>query len=377
MKAQIAPGAMLGVLGGGQLGMMFIEAARGRGYTVCVLDPDAHAPAMRVADETIVARYDDTAALAELARRCDAVTTEFENVPATSLAFLAQHTFVAPPASAVAIAQDRRKEKAFFSKHGLPVGPHVAIEHGSESTTHIRFPAILKTATLGYDGKGQLAVPTAQALSAAWDQLKRVPCMLEERIELALEVSVIVARNARGETSVLPVQENQHRSGILDVTIVPARIDAALHARAQVLGLSVVNALDYIGVLCVEMFVTRSNELLLNEIAPRPHNSGHYSIEACDISQFSLQAMTMAGAALPTAQLLHPAVMVNILGDCWNGGEPDWAAVKAVPGTHLHLYGKREARPARKMGHVTCLAHTPAEAMARAKRVKELLNIPG
>jgi 5-(carboxyamino)imidazole ribonucleotide synthase len=377
MKAQIAPGAMLGVLGGGQLGMMFIEAARGRGYTVCVLDPDAHAPAMRVADQAIVASYDDATALAELARRCDAVTTEFENVPATSLAFLAQHTFVAPPASAVAIAQDRRKEKAFFLDHGLPVGPHVAIEHGSESTTHIRFPAILKTATLGYDGKGQIAVPTAQALWAAWDQLKRVPCMLEERIELALEVSVIVARNARGETSVLPVQENQHRNGILDVSIVPARIDAALHARAQALGLSVVNALDYVGVLCVEMFVTRSNELLLNEIAPRPHNSGHYSIEACDISQFSLQAMTMAGATLPTAQLLQPAVMVNILGDCWNGGEPDWAAVKAVPDTHLHLYGKREARPARKMGHVTCLAHTPAEAMARATRVKELLNIPG
>ncbi len=371
----ISPPAWLGVLGGGQLGRMFVHAAQAMGYKVCVLDPAPDCPAAQAADGHLVAAYDDEAALAAFAKKVRAVTTEFENVPAASLRFLAQHVPVSPPADAVAIAQDRRKEKAFFAANGFPIGAVAVIESETSDFSNVTFPAILKTATLGYDGKGQKTIESAPQVLAAWRAFGSVPCVLEARIALALEVSVLVARNAQGETKVFPIQENQHVGGILDLTIVPARIDEALRARATSLAEKVVTALDYVGVLCIEMFVSQSGELLLNEIAPRPHNSGHYSIEACETSQFAQQVRAMVGAPLGETRLLSPAVMVNVLGDCWSAGEPDWAAVLAVPGAHLHLYGKAEPKPARKMGPVTCTAATLDAALANAQRVKQTLKI--
>jgi 5-(carboxyamino)imidazole ribonucleotide synthase len=371
----IPPGTWLGVLGGGQLGRMFVHAAQAMGYKVCVLDPAPDCPAAQAADDHLVAAYDDTNSLDAFAKKVQAVTTEFENVPAESLRRLAEKVNVAPRAEAVSIAQDRRKEKAFFTSHNLPVGPHAAIESERSDFAHVKFPALLKTATLGYDGKGQKTIETAPQVWQAWRAFGGLPCMLEERIDLALEVSVLVARNASGDTKVFPIQENQHRNGVLDVTIVPARIDESLRARAVTLAEKVVNGLDYVGVLCIEIFVTQSGDLLLNEIAPRPHNSGHYSIEACETSQFAQQVRAMVNAPLGDTRLLTSAVMVNVLGDCWSAGEPAWSDVLAVPGAHVHLYGKADAKPGRKMGHVTCTAATLDEALQRAARVKQLLQI--
>ena len=373
-------GAWLGCLGGGQLGRMFVHAAQAMGYKVLVLDPDANGPAAQAADDIIVASYDDATAIAEFAKRVAAVTTEFENVPATTLDALAASVPTRPAALAVRIAQDRRKEKSFFREHGFPVGEFAAIERSEDiaNASAALFPGILKTATLGYDGKGQSRVASREEALAAWRSMKEAPCVLEALIPFQLEISVLVARASDGEVRVWPVQENQHVNGILDLTIVPARIDAALLAKAQSLAGQLVNALGYVGVLCVEMFVTK-NGLLLNEIAPRPHNSGHYTIEACVTSQFEQQVRVLAGAPLGDASLVRPAVMVNVLGDVWFDAlmpmQPAWSELLALAGTHLHLYGKAEPRRARKMGHVTCTAATLDEALATAMAVKRILRI--
>ena len=373
-------GAWLGCLGGGQLGRMFVHAAQAMGYKVLVLDPDANGPAAQAADDIIVASYDDATAIAEFAKRVAAVTTEFENVPATTLDALAAGVPTRPAAAAVRIAQDRRKEKTFFREHGFPVGEFAAIERSEDiaNASAALFPGILKTATLGYDGKGQSRVASREEALAAWRSMKEAPCVLEALIPFELEISVLVARASDGEVRVWPVQENQHVNGILDLTIAPARIDAALLAKAQSLAGQLVNALGYVGVLCVEMFVTK-NGLLLNEIAPRPHNSGHYTIEACVTSQFEQQVRVLAGAPLGDASLVRPAVMVNVLGDVWFDAlipmQPAWSELLALAGTHLHLYGKAEPRRARKMGHVTCTAATLDEALATAMAVKRILRI--
>ena len=373
-------GAWLGCLGGGQLGRMFVHAAQAMGYKVLVLDPDANGPAAQAADDIIVASYDDATAIAEFAKRVAAVTTEFENVPATTLDALAASVPTRPAALAVRIAQDRRKEKTFFREHGFPVGEFAAIERTEDiaNASAALFPGVLKTATLGYDGKGQSRVASREEALAAWRSMKEAPCVLEALIPFELEISVLVARSHSGEVCVWPVQENQHMNGILDVTIVPARIDAALLAKAQSLAGQLVNALGYVGVLCVEMFVTKHG-LLLNEIAPRPHNSGHYTIEACVTSQFEQQVRVLAGAPLGDASLVRPAVMVNVLGDVWFDAlmpmQPAWSELLALAGTHLHLYGKAEPRRARKMGHVTCTAATLDEALATAMAVKRILRI--
>ena len=373
-------GSWLGCLGGGQLGRMFVHAAQALGYKVLVLDPDAHGPAAQAADDMIVASYDDATAIAEFAKRVAAVTTEFENVPATTLDALAASVPTRPAALAVRIAQDRRKEKSFFREHGFPVGEFAAIERSEDiaNASAALFPGILKTATLGYDGKGQSRVASREEALAAWRSMKEAPCVLEALIPFELEISVLVARASDGDVHVWPVQENQHVNGILDLTIVPARIDAALLAKAQSLAGQLVNALGYVGVLCVEMFVTK-NGLLLNEIAPRPHNSGHYTIEACVTSQFEQQVRVLAGAPLGDASLVRPAVMVNVLGDVWFDAlmpmQPAWSELLALAGTHLHLYGKAEPRRARKMGHVTCTAATLDEALATAMAVKRILRI--
>ena len=377
----LAPGSWLGCLGGGQLGRMFVHAAQAMGYKVLVLDPDATGPAAQAADDVIVAAYDDMAAIAAFGKRVVAVTTEFENVPAASLEALAAVVPTRPGAAAVRIAQDRRKEKRFFVEHGLPVGPFAVIERAEDlrdAPAHL-FPGLLKTATLGYDGKGQQRVTSITQALLAWMSMKQATCVLEAMVPFEREISVLVARSAAGEVRVWPVQENQHINGILDLTIVPARLDAAVLDQAQAVARKLVEALDYVGVLCVEIFVT-ADGLLLNEIAPRPHNSGHYTIEACQTSQFAQQVRALVGAPLGDPSLVQPAVMVNVLGDVWFDAlvpmQPAWHEVLALPGVHVHLYGKAEARKARKMGHVTCVAATLEVALSTAMDVKRVLRIP-
>lgn len=382
----IPPGSWLGLLGGGQLGRMFCMAAQRLGYRVAVLDPAADGPAASVADRHIHADYLDPAGLARLAALAPATTTEFENVPAAALDFLSKSSRVTPGAASVAIAQDRISEKTFLSGHGFAVAPHgVLREAGDAGVADLSLlPGIVKSARLGYDGKGQVRVGTRAEAAAAFVALSGVPCVLERLVDLACEVSVIVARDESDAVATWPVAENRHRDGILDVSIVPARVDDALAARARRVATDLARALDYRGILCVEMFVTRSGDLLVNEIAPRPHNSGHATIDACATSQFEQQARVLAGLPLGDTAQHTPAVMVNLLGDAWYDGadrvarrEPAWERVLAHPRAKLHLYGKREARPGRKMGHVTCLGATLDEAIATAREVKRALGIPG
>ncbi|WP_128000005.1 5-(carboxyamino)imidazole ribonucleotide synthase [Piscinibacter defluvii] len=380
----IGPGATLGVMGGGQLGRMFVHAAQRLGYLTAVLDEDPASPAGRVAHYHVQAGYLDEAGLAQLMQRSAAITTEFENVPAAALRTLAAHRPVAPGPEAVAVCQDRAAEKAHFVRSGVACAPHALIETPEQlAAVDARLlPGILKTSSLGYDGKGQVRVDDRVALAAAWDALKRVPCVLEQRLDLAFEISVIVARAASGALVHFPPQHNLHRDGILAVTTVPAPgLDVALAERAVGAAGRIAAELGYAGVLCVEFFVLRDGTLLANEMAPRPHNSGHYSIDACDLSQFDLQVRALTGAPLVAPRLHSSAVMLNLLGELWfrDGSaeprEPDWAAVLALPGVHLHLYGKLQARAGRKMGHLTCTAATPEQARATALEAAAVLGI--
>ena len=378
--AFVAPGATLGVLGGGQLGRMFVHAAQRLGYRAIVLDPDAASPAGLVAHEHLRADYLDAAALDRLAERAAAVTTEFENVPAAALAALARRVAVAPGAAAVAVCQDRAEEKAAFVRSGVACAPHALIASRAdvERVDATLLPGILKTARLGYDGKGQRTVNDRAGLAAAFAALGQVPCVLERRLALAGEISVVVARNARGEVVHLPVHDNVHAGGILAVTRVPARghIGAATQIEAIALAERLARALDYVGVLCVEFFVVEGGALVANEMAPRPHNSGHHSIDSCDVSQFELQVRTLAGAPLVAPRQHSAAVMLNLLGDLWKDGvAPDWSRVLALPGAHLHLYGKDDARPGRKMGHLTITAANAADAEATAAEAARLLGL--
>jgi 5-(carboxyamino)imidazole ribonucleotide synthase len=379
----IAPGATLGVMGGGQLGRMFVHAAQGMGYFVAVLDADPASPAGLVAQYHVQSGYLDEAGLAQLMQRSAAITTEFENVPAAALRTLGAHRPVAPGADAVAVCQDRAAEKAHFVRCGVPCAPHAVIESAEQlaAVDDRLLPGILKTARLGYDGKGQVRVADRAALAAAWRDLKQVPCVIEQRLELSSEISVIVARSAGGDVVHFPAQHNLHRDGILAVTTVPAPgLDAALERQAVDAAGRIAAALGYVGVLCVEFFVLRDGSLLANEMAPRPHNSGHYTIDACDLSQFDLQVRTLTGAPLVAPRLHSCAVMLNLLGDLWfidgnTSCEPDWAAALALPGVHLHLYGKAQARPGRKMGHLTVTAATAGQARAVALQAAALLGI--
>jgi len=375
----IAPGATLGVMGGGQLARMFVHAAQQMGYATVVLDADPASPAGLIAHRHIRADYLDPQGLATLAELSAAVTTEFENVPARALALLAERRPVAPGAAAVAVCQDRAAEKAHFVRSGVACAPHVVIATADElaAVDDALLPGILKTARLGYDGKGQQRVATRAQLAAAWEQLGRTVCVLEKMLPLAHEISVIVARAADGDIVHLPVQQNLHRDGVLAVTTVPAPdVAADTVERAIASARQIASTLDYVGVLCVEFFVLATGALVANEMAPRPHNSGHYSIDACDLSQFDLQVRAMTGAPLIAPRLHSPCVMLNLLGDLWPaGGEPDWAAVLALPGVHLHLYGKAEARPGRKMGHLTVTAATADQADSTARAVAACLGL--
>ncbi len=380
----IPPGAWLGLLGGGQLGRMFCMAAQSLGYKVAVLDPGADGPAASVADLHIAADYLDPDGLATLAGLAAAATTEFENVPAAALEFLARTARVAPAATSVAIAQDRIREKTFLSEHGVAIAPYAVLrsEADAASVDTELLPGIVKSAQFGYDGKGQARVRTQEEAIRALRALNGLPCVREQMVPLACEVSVIVARNEHGDTTSWPVAENLHRDGILDVSIVSARVSSAMTEAARGIATRVAAALDYRGVLCIEMFVTRDGALLVNEIAPRPHNSGHYTIDACVTSQFEQQARVLADLPLGDTHQHTPAVMVNLLGDIWFDGaqgaarEPPWHLVLRHPRAKLHLYGKSEPRRARKMGHVTCLGATLDEALATAHAVKSALGIP-
>ena len=386
LAAPILPGATLGVLGGGQLGRMFVHAAQALGYDTAVLDPDPGSPAGRVSQHHVQAGYDNAAGLAELARLCDAISTEFENVPAATLQTLAAQRPVAPAASAVAIAQDRAQEKAHFLRCGVPCAPYAVIETAEQlaAVPAGLLPGILKTARMGYDGKGQVRVATAAELAAGWESVGRVPCVLEKMLPLALECSVIVARGRDGTVVHLPVQRNLHQGGILAVTeVYESNLPLALAQQAVLAAKSIANELQYVGVLCVEFFVLEGGLLVVNEIAPRPHNSGHYSQNACDVSQFELQVRTLAGLPLVQPRQHSAAVMLNLLGDLWfaggsddNARTPAWDAVLALPGTHLHLYGKTDAKRGRKMGHLNVTAATAAQARSTALQAAALLGLP-
>ncbi|MDC7701019.1 5-(carboxyamino)imidazole ribonucleotide synthase [Vogesella indigofera] len=375
--AAILPPAMLGILGGGQLGRMFVSAAKRMGYRVTVLDPDANAPAADFADVHLCAPFNDAAALQTLAASCVAVTTEFENVNADAMRALAKTTRVSPSGDCVAIAQDRIAEKSWINKAGLPTAPYLAIESVADIQVELApyLPGILKTARLGYDGKGQVRVKTADEARAAYADLGGQACVLEKMLDLKLEVSAIVTRTSSAQVAVFPVSENIHKNGILDESIVPARISPTLAAQAQDYAVKLAEALDYVGVLAVEFFVLADDSLVVNEIAPRPHNSGHYTIDACVTDQYQQQVRAMCGLLPGRTELLSPVVMVNLLGDVWreDGGEPLWDVLMEAPNAHLHLYGKKEARAGRKMGHFTVLAANVDDALDQARALKDTL----
>jgi 5-(carboxyamino)imidazole ribonucleotide synthase len=383
--------ATLGVMGGGQLGRMFVQAAQEMGYFTAVLDPDPASPAGLVSHYHIQTGYEDEQGLAQLMQRCQAITTEFENVPAPALMTLGAQRPVAPSAQAVAVAQDRMAEKAHFdacaAAGGVGPAPYVTITDAAHlaAVPQALLPGILKTARLGYDGKGQARVRNAAELAAAWAQMGQVPCVLEQLLPLRLELSVIVARGADGQLVHFPVQRNRHQEGILALTeVYDGVIPAALAEQAIAATATVARQLNYVGVLCVEYFLvddgSPEGRLVVNEMAPRPHNSGHYTLNACDVSQFELQVRAMAGLPLPQPRLHSPALMLNLLGDLWFDTQgrprtPDWAAVLALPGTHLHLYGKLSARAGRKMGHLTITAASVAQAQATARQAAERLGM--
>ncbi|MHB8914627.1 MAG: 5-(carboxyamino)imidazole ribonucleotide synthase [Thiobacillus sp.] len=369
------PGATLGILGGGQLGRMFTIAARTMGYRVMVLDPDAESPAGQIAEAHVQADYTDEAALRTLAETCAAVTTEFENVPAASLIALAQHCRVVPSAEAVAIAQDRSHEKTWLREQGFATAPFAMIRDVSEIDAALQrtgTPALLKVARMGYDGKGQIRVNSVTEAHAAFPEFGSQVCILEGFVALDCEISVVLARNDAGHCVTFSVAENQHVNGILDVSIVPARVSDALTAQATSMACDVAHKLGYVGVMAVEFFVA-NGKLLINEIAPRPHNSGHYTLDACITDQFEQQVRVLAGLPLGDTRLLSPVTMVNILGDRWLNRTPNWATLLMHPAIKLHLYGKSEARAGRKMGHFNVLDTDPATALSLALKMRDAL----
>jgi len=370
----LLPGSTLGVLGGGQLGRMFCMAARSMGYRTVVLDLDSNSPAGEVADQQILADYTDQDALAEMAELCDAITTEFENVPAESLQFLSARKPVHPSAEAVAVARHRIQEKDYAQQAGLAPAPYALISTESDFESAIAItglPAIIKTTTLGYDGKGQQIVEDLQQLKDSFSLLGRVECVLERKMDLAVEISVLIARNSQGEVACYPPAENEHRNSILHQCVVPARVDNDLaeKARAQAIGLA--GALNYIGIMAVEFFITTDGQLIFNEMAPRPHNSGHYTMDAAVTSQFEQQVRVMCGLPPGNAQLISPVVMINLLGDLW---PVDWAECLCNPALKLHLYGKREAREGRKMGHFNLLAENVDAAIMAADQIFQKIS---
>lgn len=371
----ILPGATLGMLGGGQLGRMFTLAARTMGYRVMVLDPDATSPAGQMADIHLQADYSDPAALKKLGESCAAVTTEFENVPAASLIELARYCRVAPGAEAVAIVQDRSHEKSWLAGNSFATAPFALVNSEADleaALTVAGVPALLKVARLGYDGKGQARVESLNEARAAFLAFDSQPCVLEGFVKLEREVSVVLARDDAGQCALFPVAENRHENGILDVSIVPARVSDSLAQQARDTAQAVADKLGYIGIMAVEFFVA-DGQLMINEIAPRPHNSGHYTLDACVTDQFEQQVRALCGLPLGDPRLLSPVAMVNILGDRWHDDGPHWDTLLAHANIKLHLYGKQAARPGRKMGHFNVLDADVETALQLAERMRNAL----
>jgi 5-(carboxyamino)imidazole ribonucleotide synthase len=365
------------MLGGGQLGRMFVQAAQRLGYDVAVLDPDPDSPAGRIASVHLQADYTDEPALSQLGKMVHAVTTEFENVPSTTLAFLRLFCPVRPGPEAVSLTQDRIAEKLFIRQQGLLTAPFhpVMLEADCEAAfAAIGAPALLKTSRLGYDGKGQVPVDSLGALLAGFEAFGRQPCVLERRLRFDLEVSVVLTRGEDGRTATFPVAENTHAEGILDTCVVPARIPEHLATQARQAAVKLANAMAYVGTMAVEFFVVGRTQLLVNEIAPRPHNSGHYTLDACVTNQFEQQVRALTEMPLGDTTLLAPAAMVNLLGDLWEAGEPRWERALEDPGIKLHLYGKKEARPGRKMGHITALGFATDDALTAALAARTRLT---
>ena len=385
----LPPGSFLGMVGGGQLGRMFTQAAQALGYKVCVLDPDPSCPAGALADRLICADYTDADAIVALAALCPAVSTEFENVPAQALdALEALGVFVAPRSRCVSLAQDRVAEKRFLAAWGAEVGigpaPYAVIAQAAdlEQAPAALLPGILKTARLGYDGKGQRRVEGPEGLAEAWAALGGVPCVLERRLDLDFEVSALVVRGDDDEVVVYPIAENTHRNGVLHTSTVPAPSVSAAQARQITeAATALIRKIDYVGVLCAEFFVLKDGAIVVNELAPRPHNSGHYTMDACSSSQFEQQARVMARLPLGEARLLRPASMLNLLGDLWFEAagaaprEPSWGTLSAHPDAKLHLYGKATPRLGRKMGHINCLGASVAEARQRCAGVAQAFGL--
>lgn len=369
----LRPGSTIGIIGGGQLGRMTAIAARQMGYRIAVLDPDADSPGAQLADHVVQAPYNDRDAARELARISDVLTYEFENVDADATEAAGEITRIWPSGSVLRTAQDRVLEKGALNRHGLPAADYREVTTLDEYMAALKAlsgPWVLKTATSGYDGKGQVVIKETDGGDAFRELEGRSPALILERfVPFKLELSVICARDGQGQTITFPPSENVHVNSILDLSIVPARIEPHIAERAAALAKSVAEALDVHGLISVEMFLTQDDELLINELAPRPHNSGHYTIEGCLTSQFEQLVRVLCGLPLGSVEMPQPAVMINLLGDVWEeaDGNPDWAAALGVPGTSLHLYGKAEARPGRKMGHITAVAETVGKALHRAE----------
>jgi 5-(carboxyamino)imidazole ribonucleotide synthase len=373
----IPPGSRLGVLGSGQLGRMFAIAARRLGYRVHVLSPDTDTPTGQVADVETVGPYDDLDAIARFARSVDVLTFEFENVPTSATDRAAQHVPVRPAGRVLYTTQNRLREKTWLRDAGIPVTPFAPVRSAGELAAALELlgtPAILKTASWGYDGKGQVRIETQEDAVAAWQALQGAEAILEAFIDLEAELSVIGVRGIDGSFAHYGPVRNTHRDHILDSTLAPGGFSEDVTRRAEATAHAILEKLDVVGVLCVEFFLARDGQLLVNELAPRPHNSGHYSIDACVTCQFEQQVRAVCGLPLGSTRLLRPAAMVNLLGDLWAQGEPHFERALASPEVHLHLYGKSSARPGRKMGHITALGATAEEAMARALEARAALT---
>ena len=379
MTRPILPGSVIGVLGGGQLGRMFAMAARRLGYRVHTLAPDHDTPTGQIADVEINASYDDLDAVRRFARAVDVVTFEFENVSAEAAAAAEEEAIVRPNGRALLVAQHRIREKTFLAERGFPVTPFAPVLGEADlaaALIRVGRPAVLKTAAFGYDGKGQVPIGPDTDAHAVWDTLGRQEAVLEAFVDLDSEISVIGARGVDGSRSHFIPFANTHRHHILDVTVAPSHVARELLSQAVTITDGVLDALDFIGILCIEFFVTRDGRLLINELAPRPHNSGHLTFDACRTSQFEQQLRAICGLPLGSPELLQPAAMANLLGDLWEDGEPAWSEALAFPDVKLHLYGKAEPRAGRKMGHLTALASTPDEARRRVIEAREALKRP-
>jgi len=380
----LPPGSTIGILGGGQLGRMLSQAASRLGFNVVILDPEENSPAGRVSQGQIVAAYDNPTALSVLGQTCAAVTFEFENVPAGSLDYLAKFVLVRPAAAAVSVCQNRIAEKEFLRSHDLPIADFIAVhsEQDLRAAALSLFPAILKVARFGYDGKGQAVVAGRDEAIAAFQHFKGETCVLEQKLALGSEISVVLARDEDGQVKSFPSAENSHRKGILDVSLVPARLSPMLRAEAAELAEKIAAGLGYIGTLAVEFFVVE-DQLVVNEMAPRPHNSGHYTLDACLTSQYEQQVRALCGLPLGDPRAHSAAAMVNLLGDIWyetgpagtRYREPDWSRLHAFPGLKLHLYGKHHARHGRKMGHFTVVDEDPEKARAVALAARTAIGI--